>query len=404
MTVNNKIVFVAPYRYLAFPYYKEIIPFLKNKGYKSVFLDSIYDDDIDYDLSIGFDEIYQIENASNIKTSKKNNKLLNNIQKVKQQKKSILSIIKSLKPIAVISSSDLTLNDRIISRWCIKRKIPFMILQAGIVEGTKEKLNKPTLKHRFLYNLFNKILNIPLFRRQKIYGNEEINHTHLLIWSKYFIFNEKRKNIYFIGNPTFDKLFLMFSDKRSIKSKIVICTENIDDLYGIDLFNKIVDIYIEAIRKLPNLFFVIKVHPREPIEKYEKIFNQYQFPNIEIVKEVNLYDLFKECDIQVSVKSGSSLEAAAMGIPVITVVPSELYDQMTDFFQGEINIRVSSAEEFIEAINKLLDINYWPIFLEKRKKYFENIMHSADGQSSKRTADTIVHIIENNRKHFKKIV
>jgi len=404
MTAKNVIIFVAPYRYLAFPYYKEIIPYLKHTGFKSVFLNLVYKDDISQDLSIGFDEIYHIENTNIVKTSNKNNKLLNIIQKIKQQKKNILSIIKSLDPIAVISSSDLTLNDRIISRWCLKRKIPFMILQAGIVEGTNKKLNRPTLKHRVLYCLFNKILNIPIFRRQKIYGNEEINHTHLLIWSKYFVFNEKRKNIYFIGNPTFDKLFLMFSDKRVIKNKVVICTENIDDIYGIDLFNKIVDIYIEAIRELPNLFFIIKVHPREPIEKYESIFKQYQFPNVEIVKDVNLYDLFKECDIQVSVKSGSSLEAAAMGIPVITVVPPELYNQMTDFFRGEINIRVTSGEEFIEAINKLLDYNYWATFLQKRKKYFENIMYSSDGQSSKRTADTIIQIIENNRKHFKKTV
>ena len=122
------------------------------------------------------------------------------------------------------------------------------------------------------------------------------------------------------------------------------------------------------------------------------------------MKNVNLYELFKECDIQVSVKSGSSLEAASMGIPVITVVPTELYNQITDFFRGEINIRVTSGEEFIAAINRLLDSNYWPIFLEKREKYFDNIMHSADGQSSKRTAETILNIIENNRKHFKKTV
>lgn len=403
MAANNVIVFIAPYKYLAFPFYKEIIPHLKNHGFKSVFLDLVYDD-IYPDQSIGFDEIRQIENTNNRKVSKENNNFLKNIQKVKKQKKMILPIIESLNPIAVISSSDLTLNDRIISKWCIKRNIPFMILQAGIVEGTKKGQNRPTLKHLFFYNLFNKLLNIPLYRRQKIYGNEETKHTYLLIWSKFFVFNKKRKNIYFIGNATFDKLFLRFSEKRVLKNKVVICTENIDDLYGIDLFNEIMDIYIEAIRSLPNLDFIIKVHPREPFEKYERIFKHHQLPNIEVLKDVDLYELFEECDIQVSVKSGSSLEAASIGIPVITVVPNELYNQMTDFFRGEINIRVTSGEEFIAAINRLLDSNYWPIFLEKREKYFDNIMHSADGQSSKRTADIITNIIENNRKHFKKTV
>jgi len=403
MNTKKSIVFTTPYCYLALPHYQTILPILRNKQFKTTFLGLKVNDNSLIKLEDLFDEVCLIDDkkTKNLNQPKKNI-IFENIKRVKKIKKLIYSKLDEFQTLAVISTSDLSLVDRIINRWCIRKNIPFIILQPSFIEGLLENYKSPSLNHKIKYIIFNKLLRAPLYSRQNLYGNET-KSSYLLLWSKYFILNEKRKNTYFIGNPAFDSLFKSFSPERILKQKIVFCTENIDDIYGKEIYRQIIDAYIDAIQSKLEITFFVKVHPREPIEKYTEIFHEKEFQNVKVVKDRNLFDLYKECDIQISVNSYSSIEAAAYGLPVITITPDEIFEKITDFFQGEINIRTTDGKTFNSAIKKIYTDDFWEIFVTKREKYFKRLMFSTDGQSSKRAVDMIITIINKHKKLFIKI-
>ena len=94
------------------------------------------------------------------------------------------------------------------------------------------------------------------------------------------------------------------------------------------------------------------------------------------------------CDIQISVASFSSFEAAATGLPIIIIRPeSDII--FPDHFNNDIEIRVTEINEIKNAIELALTEEYWESFKEKRLHYFNKTLYSTDGQSSKRVADKI---------------
>jgi Lipid A disaccharide synthetase len=148
-------------------------------------------------------------------------------------------------------------------------------------------------------------------------------------------------------------------------NRVVICTELIE-VFSRAIHEEIMKIYVAGVKAYPNLEFIIKVHPKELEKEYLETFNRNDFPNVKVVKDINLHKLYEKCDIQVSVNSTSTLEAAAMGVPTITVAPESIYQKITDLFKGKINIRVKNSQEFISAIEKARTKEHREIFLTKR--------------------------------------
>ena len=409
---NNSIVFITPYSYLALPYYYAILPFIKK--YQTIYLhlrdpyissESINVLKLKKDILNHFDSFYDFPSKEyeSLRDSTKLTRisqfltLFKTAQTVKKYKTIIENFLDDKNPKAVISSSDLAINDKITSIWCKKNNVPFFIIQPAFLEGVVAKSSrlKVTFPRLMFYYLFNKFLGAPIFLRRNIYGNEA-PWGKLLLWGDYFKLDSQRENTFIVGNPVFDRFFKEFSPDRSRKNQIVFCTQEIDKIFGKNLFDKVNNIILHAIKELPELTFYIKVHPRENITKYENIFVQHDYPNLRVVKDYDLHQLFKESDLQISVMSFTSVEAAAIGIPVITIAFPEFYKSNIDHFRGEIDIRVTDIQEITDAISYALSSEYWEQFLQKRKNYFTKMMHSMDGNSSERAANTILSLISNN--------
>jgi hypothetical protein len=402
---------MASYSYLALPYYYSIIPYIPT--YQTIYL-HLRDPYLETDESKviqmkeevlkQFDDFYDFhcEEYHTLAQRRKRTKLsrllfpFRTASAVRKYKASINEFLSNKKPKAVISSSDLSINDKIAAAWCRQNNVPFLIIQPAFLEGVVAGSNrsKVTFPRLILYYVFNKILGAPIFLRHNIYGNEA-QWGHLLLWGDYFKLDRKRKHTYIVGNPVFDKFFNDFSDKKPTANQIVFCTQEIDKIFGRELFDKVNRILLHAIQELPEFTFYIKVHPREDIEKYENVFSQSKYPNLKVVKTYNLYQLFKESALQISVMSFTSMEAAALGIPIITIAFPEFYENNVDHFRGEIDLRVTDIQEIKKQITYAVSAEYWEEFLQRREKYFNQIMHSMDGKSSERAAKSIISIISN---------
>jgi hypothetical protein len=386
---NNSIIFLATYAYLAIPQYLSITPnltdFTKILLNTRDLLSTKYDNKfITQDIKNNyFNDYHELKDISfDVKGPWKK------YQVFKKWKQEIISYMNKISPQVVVSCSDQSMSDKIISSWCKKKNKEFIVLQPSFISGMYYK--QFGFSHKIKYLIFNKLLSVPRYRKQHLFGNEE-RWTHLLLWGQYFVENPKRPNMHFVGNPAFDVLFSQFTGKRKLKNNVLICTQNIKAMVGKEAFDQVIDMYLQAINAKPDLTFYIKVHPRESIEKYELIFPKKHFPNVKVVQEGNLYDLFRTCDVQISVSSYTSFEAVATGLPIIIVNPNNVFD-FIDHFREEIEIKVTNQEKIVKAIDLARSEHYWAEFSEKREKYFKNMVHSTDGQSGKRAAEKIEEI------------
>jgi UDP-N-acetylglucosamine 2-epimerase len=272
---------------------------------------------------------------------------------------------------------------------CKQNNAVLIILQPAFLNLKERKVQ---FLSRPLYFLLYYLLRIPKYNRQPYYGNE-IKSAYLFLWGKRFNMFPNRKRTFFLGNPTFDSLFQNFQRKRNKKRRVIICTQPVDILFGKKELEMTNQFYRTAIEQNPNLQFIIKVHPRESINNYNNNFERNDYPNVTIVKRENLYELFKKCDVQISLNSYTSFEAAAMGLVIIIINPSNKLD-LVDYFQGNIEIRVFKEDEITIALKKAYSEDYWKNFIQKRQVYFEKMLSSTDGQSAKRITKKIKEIIK----------
>ncbi|MFX0059063.1 MAG: hypothetical protein ACFE85_03910 [Candidatus Hodarchaeota archaeon] len=392
--VSSKIIlFTSSHFYLGFPQYRALIPELRD--YKKVLINVNEMGTKKLD-----DEFIRKNNVSHIFDSYLE---LKQIEFVKfftfklsyypliywKYKRKLMAYLYKINPAVIITTSDMATSHRVMFTWCKRNRVPYIILQPAFIEGIPEHYG---LFKILRYIVINKILGLPIYRKQELFGYES-QKSYLFLWGEYFILKKRKRNLFLLGNPAFDILFRKFQKERKIKNAILICTEYLD-YFGKDIFDEVMKIYVKAIKSKPEITFYIKVHPRERIEKYKILLPKSRYPNVVVVKEENLYDLFNLCDIQMSVTSFTSFEAAAVGLPIIIIRPMDCRVKFPNHFDGKIDIKVENIEEIEDAINLALSNEYWKKFLDKREIYFKKRLFSTDGMSAKRVANVIKELIK----------
>ena len=396
--VKNNIVFLPSHSYISIPQYFSVVP--KITDFNTIYLDAKDPIGANYNKSFyenkesileyfnSYHELSELPFDIGVKltTWEKIKKL----KVFKDYKRMVETYLDEIKPSAIVSTSDMSTSDKICSVWCKKNKVPYIILQSA--KDTWVRKDKIGIKFKIKYFIINELLGIPKYRKQPLLGNEA-PWSFLLLWSKPFGGNMIRENTYFVGNPAYDKLFNNFSQTRTIKNNICICTSPLSEISS-SLDKKMKQMYIEAVRRKPDITFYIKIHPRESVEPYQQFFPKEKYPNVNFLKDYDLHELYRNCDAQMSSSSNTSLEAAAMGLPIIILNPKDESEQIEHFWE-EIAIKVTDQDKITDAINLVMSKEYWDIFLEKRGKYFNKMLYSDDGQSGRRAAEKIIEIIQN---------
>lgn len=400
--MKQNIIFIPTYYYLSNPLFFSITE--KILRYEKIYLElwQYNKGKIDSDETLKyFDKHYEIDRISNQKYNKLSK--LKKFFKIKKFIKNFKNILYELKPVAIITTSDMTLSWAICNQWARKNNVPIIIIQPSFFDFKK---NNYDFKRRFKYILFNKILNIPIVRRQDYIGNEDKNN-YLFLWSEYFKQYYKSKsiydNIYITGNPVFDKYFIACKKKKDIfykilnipseKKVITFCTQCIDEMFGNKALKILINIIKRAVVFNKEFYFIIKVHPRESIERYNKAFKEVDKVNYKIVKDINLHKLYEITDVQVSIPSSySSFEAIVLGIPIILINPKNKYE-FIDYFNNEIELRASTSIELSRQLRKCLTEKYINEFKIKRRKYLKSRLTYLDGKCGEKVTNKIEEII-----------
>ncbi len=119
---------------------------------------------------------------------------------------------------------------------------------------------------------------------------------------------------------------------------------------------------VNSLRRLNNIQFIIKLHPREDGLIHKKLLEDMGYRDMIIVKDIDLYKLLKSCDFLLTKDSGIILEAMAIGIPIICL---DLMNRRI-FFSGEFLF--SNENYVLKAYNEDDIYNSLQLFIMNPKK------------------------------------
>ncbi|MFC2019185.1 hypothetical protein ACFLU4_04420 [Chloroflexota bacterium] len=156
----------------------------------------------------------------------------------------------------------------------------------------------------------------------------------------------------------------------------------------------------KAIKELPEEQFIVKLHPGEGFELHYKLQREMKLTNVVIVKDVNLYYLFKICNLVMSFLSTTGLEAMIMDKPVIEINLTGKPD-ILPYVQSGAALSVHRENDLLPTIRSALyNEEVREILATKRKAFIYNYAYLVDGQAARRIRDLIIQMIKESRKRI----
>lgn len=319
---------------------------------------------------------------------------IKNIFNFQEHKRKLRAKLKYLNPDVILVTTDMgKYANRVINKWAKENNIPFIIIQPSFLEGSLLSI-KNMLRNKLGYLLFNKLLSIPLFRRQKMYGCEK-SSNYLFLWGQDFKKMYEgtciEKNIRLVGNPVFDDLAPRINTSVFKTPVALLCPSMFKGVINKENEVKIQKMYQDIVKQNPQVHFIVKVHPRETEEQYEELLKDCG-SNYFITKTANIYELFRLVDVQISLVSYSSFEAIVAGVPVI-LLGNHMLKFPFDQFNHKAIFSIDSIEEFNWALDICLSKEYIKKFKKLRTDYLSTKLKYL-GSSAKHVVKEIEVIVE----------
>ncbi|MBI4489887.1 MAG: glycosyltransferase [Deltaproteobacteria bacterium] len=145
-------------------------------------------------------------------------------------------------------------------------------------------------------------------------------------------------------------------------------------------------------RRLPELEWVIKLHPSDLASRWREKANQLGLANLRIISG-NLYEWLFVCHIAVSWFSSAILEALVLSRPVIVLrIPGCLNADV--FIEDGLVAGVGGMDELMQAINTILSRQAWGDPLtDKKKRALVKHVYEVDGRACERLGNLIDELV-----------
>jgi hypothetical protein len=140
---------------------------------------------------------------------------------------------------------------------------------------------------------------------------------------------------------------------------------------------------LRAAAALPSVRVVVKPHPAEPAEPYERVVRQVGAAGVRVLApKASLSELFVAADALVTVESLSAVEALVMDRPVLVLnMPTNL----SEVVEQGMALGVGAGCDPGEALRLILsDAETLEALRRARERYIENVAHGADGKATDR--------------------
>jgi len=222
------------------------------------------------------------------------------------------------------------------------------------------------------------------------------------------------KSFVITGNPSFEYRSRVLKDFRREeiyhqlgldihKDLIVFTSQPVQLFMTQDKRYTLLYTLYNAMKKIPDKQFVVKLHPLESAGLHELLIRRMKIENAIIVKNVDLFKLLSVCKLLTTSFSTSALEAMMLDKPVIVINLSGDPDIMPYAERGAA-LGVYKEEDIIPTIRRALyDPETKKELARNRSKFVYEYAYKIDGKASRRVADLIMKMIEGSKGQNKRI-
>lgn len=328
-------------------------------------------------------------------------------KKLESYNTTIKNILLKEKPDIVITPHNLNPIGYLFIRKANKMKKKTLLMHEGGSEVSKflDKKKPPRQKNQIKkISDMTKISmtdRIDLFNfkiKKKILGKQYVAHSGCKIitvmseQAKEFLQSmriNKKSEIIITGQPRFDDIINQTYNKNKILKELHITNKKknlillltsifvVDGIWSQEKMEKFLINLKQILNKIENIELLVKIHPRENISFYTKIFQN----KVKVIKNYDLYKLIYISDIVISLPSTTTVESLLFKKPVI--VPDFLTRKpYSSNFKSLIG-----CNDFLEISNKINDLmNKDMKILNEDLSY---TIYKDDGKSSERVAKVI---------------
>ena len=317
----------------------------------------------------------------------------------------------------------LQIDDGVTTDYSALRKIhpKLLFLKVGIWIASEVTLRSKNLSS-FLITLWT--INSPLqFFKKAIKGiinltypvpvpsyAEGLNIAVMSPFAKdaYIKMDVPSEKIFVTGQPGFDMVRQKKFNKKQLMTElsipenrgvVVLATQPlVGSIWRKEDREKFIEIVCSAMREFSDKQLVIKLHPDENIETYQKILANRGEDKAIVCRDIDLYELLHACDLLMTVHSTVALEAMIFDKTVITINLTGKPD-LFPYAESGAAIGVYKEEDLVQAIRDALYNEATRKKLkEARKKFVYEHAYIQDGKASKRVANLIIQLIEDSKR------
>ena len=216
------------------------------------------------------------------------------------------------------------------------------------------------------------------------------------------------EKVFVTGQPGFDLIWQKEFNRNQLmaelgisenKGLVVLATQPlIGSTWKREDREKFIEAVCSAMRKFSDKQLVIKLHPDENIDTYQKILANMGEDKAIFCRDIDLYELLHACDLLMTVHSTVALEAMIFDKPVITINLTGKPDGFP-YAKSGAAIGVYKGEDLVQAIkDALYNEENCKKLTKERKKFVYEHAYIQDGKASKRVANLIIQLIEESKK------
>lgn len=202
----------------------------------------------------------------------------------------------------------------------------------------------------------------------------------------------KKDQVVVTGWPKFDSL--VAQSKRDLfknHKKVLFATQPPD----LDLNLKTIETIGTCFDHLNGMYLIVKPHPAEDPKAYTKVCALFKSVVL-CSNQENTTSLVAAADVLITVSSTVAIEAVLFDKPIVCL---NMSNDESIYISSGVALNVTKYEDIVPAIE---DVLYNDETLEKlsdaRKTFSYQHTYHRDGKASKRVADLVISMIEDNRR------
>ena len=342
------------------------------------------------DLLETYDNVYVFKPKKSVYSS---NKYLNQYLKFKELKERIQFLNEKERFNAAVFPTDFSYEMRVLSK--IAPKIEIFILQVSFKRRWLPK--EYGFIHKVKAYFYNDILEVPLFRKKYQTGDQNPKAWYLFWTEKWAerLVNPKGTKVAF-SNAVLEQVtekpripLKAELTSRIAKRPLVCIFLNKRLSIGERAFEEYAEFYMNLVENLPQLYFIIKVHPAEDSNYCQQLYAGLKRANSEIVfSEFSPETLLSNCDLFITQWSTAILQSLMYKVRTLLVNPNNRHD-MDYWGVGDFPLIATSKQELVEmTVSVVFESElYW-------NQVYPFILNSF-GQSFEDGPKKMVSIIEN---------